>query len=126
MRRVRVAVALVRRSGRILVERPRQPNPFRGSWDLPAVALPDGAPADRALLEALHRRHGLQLKIGALLGRAVHGIMQSRLALEIHACSLRRGRVAGSAELRWIDPAPDPDVAVSGATRKILRITASD
>lgn len=118
---VRVGVAVIRRGGRLLLERPGESNPLRGSWDLPAVELTDGVSLERTLARGLARRHGLSLGRGRAAGRVVHGIMQRRLSLEIQLCGLRRGKVAGRETLRWLDPAALNDAAVSGATRKILR-----
>lgn len=118
---VRVGVAVIRRGGRVLLERPGQANPLRGAWDLPAVELTDVAPLEPAMAQALARRHGLELGPGRPAGRLAHGIMQRRLVLEIQACGLRRGRVARRDALRWLDPACLEQAAVSGATRKVLR-----
>ena len=123
--RVRVAVAVVRRSGRMLLERPRRPNPLRGRWDLPAAELPARADASASIRSLLRRRHALVVRVEREIGRAAHGIMHRRLELEIHDCRLGRGRVAGNAELRWLDPLAIDSVAVSGATRKVLRILSA-
>jgi A/G-specific adenine glycosylase len=122
--RVRVAVAVVERGGRVLLERPSDGSPFRGTWDLPAIELADGDAAERRLRDALRRRHGLEVDVGAEGATATHGILHRRLRLDARLCRLRRGRVAGRGGLRWL--APGSEAAVSGATRKILRLTGHD
>jgi len=116
---VDVAVGLVERAGRVLLERPADGSPFRGRWDLPAIE-PNGEPAERALERALGAR-GLTVSAGDRLGVARHGILHRRLLLTIVRCRLRRGRVTGSDDLRWADPDDLAGVAVSGATHKVLR-----
>jgi A/G-specific adenine glycosylase len=124
-RRLRVAVAVVRRSHRVLLERPGDGNPLRGRWDLPAVELDEDATVERVLGEALRLRHDILVQVGPLVARASHGIMRNRLGLEIHDCRLHRGRVSGNSALRWIEPADLSELPVSGATRKALRLGAS-
>ena len=69
------------------------------------------------------RRHRVEVSMGACLGHATHGILHRRLKLEAHTGSLRRGRVAGSDELDWVSLEAIDRRPVSGATRKILRMT---
>jgi A/G-specific adenine glycosylase len=116
-----IAVAVIRRAGRVLLERPPEGGPLRGTWDLPAREIHLPVPAEESLAEALTADHGLEVVVGPAEGRLGHSIMQSRLLLEIRLCRLRRGRVAGREGLRWIDPQRLDDAAVSGATRKVLR-----
>jgi A/G-specific adenine glycosylase len=122
---VGVAVAWVWRAGRALLERPADGSPFRGSWDLPASEVnrdDDG----RATIEARLRRLGLQAGAGQRLARLGHGIMHRHLRLEVFDCRLRRGRVASRPDLMWTDPSRLDGVAVSGATRKVVRALAAD
>lgn len=119
---VRVAVAVVSRGGKLLLERPGDGSPLRGTWDLPAVELGDDTDAAAAAREALRQRHGLQVGVRCTLAIASHGILHRRLRLEGLDCRLDRGRVAGRAALRWIAPGELDGTAVSGATSKILRL----
>jgi A/G-specific adenine glycosylase len=121
--RVRVLVACVTRGRRVLLERPGRGNPLRGAWDLPALEVGPRTPVGRIGAE-LSRRHGLEVELVAMLGRADHAIMHRQLRLEIHACRVRRGGVTGRPALRWADPRCLGDVPVSGATRKVLRRAA--
>ncbi len=116
-----VAVAVVRRGGRVLLERPGATSPFRGTWDLPAVA----ANADR-LRGLLHERHGLRVEIGEPVARLTHGVLDQVLRLHIHPGRLLGGSIGRVDDLRWIAPASIDEVAVSGATRKVLRLTQRD
>lgn len=118
--RVRVAVALVSRGRRVLLEQPESGGPFRGRWDLPAVQMTSTDDGGEALRDGVKARHGLEIRPGGRTVVASHGIMHRRLRLEVHRCSLLSGSVASNAALRWVDPDDLPDVPVSGATRKVL------
>ena len=117
---VRVAVALVSRGQRVLLERPESGGPFRGRWDLPAVEMASSDDGCDALRHAVAARHGLEIRPGGRAAVASHGIMHRRLRLEVHTCSLVRGSVSSNAALRWVDPEKLSDVPVSGATRKLI------
>jgi A/G-specific adenine glycosylase len=120
--RVRVAVALVRRGQRALLERPAEAegNPLRGAWDLPAVELESNEDAREAILAKLGRL-GLKAEVMSPRRAVVHSILYRRLTLEVCECRPRSGRVSGRSDLRWVDPDGLRSVAVSGATLKIAR-----
>jgi len=121
VRRVRVAVAVLERGSSLLLERPGDTSPFRGNWDLPALVLHATTDGMEALRRELSRTHTLDVSVNRPEASARHGIMQSRLELEIHRARLRRGRVAGRDSLRWVSRDDIESTAVSGATRKVLR-----
>jgi A/G-specific adenine glycosylase len=119
---VRVGVAVIRRGGKVLLERPDEKNPFRGSWDLPAVELEGSSVAANELVRRLEKRHRVTVAIGTCLGRVTHGILHRRLKLEAHSGKMRRGRVSGAEELIWVALDSLGDIPVSGATRKVLKL----
>jgi len=119
---VRVGVAVIRRSGKVLLERPDGANPFRGTWDLPAVELDGNGFATEALTRRLDQRHRVGVAMGDCLGHATHDILHRRLKLEAHGGALRRGRIADSRDLSWIAVNRLADHPVSGATRKVLAL----
>ena len=120
-----VAVAWICRAGRALLERPTDGSPFRGTWDLPAAVVESDGDG-RAAIEARLNHLGLQAGAGQLVARLRHGIMHRRLRLEIFDCRLRRGRVASHPGLMWADPSRLDGIAVSGATRKVVRALPDD
>ena len=123
---VRVAVALVSRGPCVLLERPDAAGPFRGRWDLPAVEVLASGAASDALRRGIAARHGLEIRPGERTAVTTHGIMHRRLRLEVHTCSLRRGRVASNDALRWVQPSNLSEVPVSGATRKVIGLVGGD
>jgi len=117
---VRVAIAVVRRNGRVLVERPPKRSPLRGHWDLPAFEIVEESDPREAIIDGLRRSHGLVIDVGARVVRASHGILHRRLRLEAYGCRVVSGRTAANSELRWLRPGDLSDAAISGATRKLL------
>ncbi|MCH7779809.1 MAG: A/G-specific adenine glycosylase [Acidobacteria bacterium] len=119
---VRVGVAVIRRAGKVLLERPDATNPLRGTWDLPAVELDGSGFATEALTRRFDQRHRVAVTMGACLGRTTHGILHRRLKLEAHGGTLRRGRVGESKNLAWVALDALGNHPVSGATHKVLQL----
>jgi len=115
---VRAAVAWIERAGRVLLERPADGSPLRGTWDLPAIEIAEGADPVAAIRSKLKRAR-LDVAVGPSIACVRHGIMNRRLTLEVFGCRLRKGRVVGRTDLLWVGPGQLPTTAHSGATRKI-------
>jgi A/G-specific adenine glycosylase len=116
-----VAVAWVERAGRVLLERPSERSPLRGSWDLPAVEI-DGAATGAEELQRRLAAAGLSASVEPPVAELRHAIMNRRLTLQVYPCRLQRGRVAGRDSLRWVRPHDLPGTAHSGATRKVIAL----
>jgi len=114
-----VAVAVVVRRGRVLLERPGAASPLRGTWDVPAAGGAD------LLRSELRNRHGLSVELGEPVARYTHGILDQVLRIQVHPCRLLDRTVGRSGDLRWVAPASLGEVAVSGATRKVLHGSSS-
>jgi A/G-specific adenine glycosylase len=143
--RLRQALALIVRRGRILMVRRAGPL-MAGLWEPPTVDLAAGAPAGpalRALLRRLgvrawlapagrslrttvtHRAIAAEVWWGGCLGRAAGGARRASGAPG-SAGRRARGSAAGarSAKPRWVDPAA-PSVALTALARKAGRLAAS-
>mgnify|MGYP001765382298 CR=1 FL=1 len=118
---IRVAVGIVERRGLVLLERRGNGSPFCGDWDLPAVEIGPEEDAGLRLRAEMESRHGLAVRPGRDPARARHAILDRRLAIEAFRCRLVAGPKAPAAASRWVPVAELDGVAVSGATRKILR-----
>ncbi len=123
----RVAVALVWRGTRLLLERPGDGSPFRGSWDLPGVEIASDADAARAIESALSGRHGISVHVDlAPVARATHSILDRRLRLELLSCRLAREPTGPGGGARWARIRDLERLPISGATWKLVRlVTAS-
>jgi A/G-specific adenine glycosylase len=118
--KVRVAVALVVRRDRVLLERPAHGNPLRGTWDLPAVPIARASdPA--ALLEAGLALRGIRARAEGPVARATHAILDRSLRLEVFLCRALGEPRPGDPSLRWVRPDRLATIPVSSATQKVLR-----
>lgn len=116
---VRVAVAIVRRGNRVLLQR-RNGGPLRGEWDLPALELEDGQPAASGMTQFFDEQLQLVVRWVDGLRSVTHGILHRRLTLEVVVGSLSSGRIADHSGLRWSTLDALSSIAISGATTKVL------
>jgi A/G-specific adenine glycosylase len=117
---VPVAVAVCVAGGRLLLERGSGESPLRGEWDLPARVVPDGADPGRLLAALLRGRFGFRVGTPSPAGRSTHAVMRSRLRLQAWSFPVPAGARDGGT-WTWVDARRLDRVAVSGATRKVLR-----
>lgn len=118
------AAAWIERDGAVLLVRKPADGVLRGAWDLPTVAVADGADPRRALETLLRQRHGLAATLGGSVGRIQHAILATRLTVDVFRGSARGGRSDGESR-RWIPTDRWSDAAVSSATLKIARLIAA-
>ena len=116
-----VAVAVLKRAGRVLPERPGRASPLRGTWDVPAVVSPTAIGAPDRLRNELRQRHGLAVELGEPIARYMHGILDDVLRIQVHRGRVVEPGASRSPDLRWVRPSALDEVAVSGATRKVLK-----
>ena len=116
--KVRRAVALIERRGRMLVVRREGPL-LAGLWEPPGVELAPGRPARRAL-EAVLAGLGLGAAIAPAGTVVRHAITHRDISAEVWRGELS-GRVPRSARLRWVDPCA-PDVALTALARKLAAL----
>jgi A/G-specific adenine glycosylase len=119
-RRLRQAVALFQRSGRLLVVRREGPL-LAGLWEPPAVEL-DGHRHARRALSARLRSLGLQGRLEPA-GRIVRYTITDRdIEAEVWRGELR-GQARRSNRLRWVDPR-DPGIGLTALARRLARAVA--
>ncbi len=116
---VTVAAALVVKDGRVLLVR-RPEGPLLGKlWEVPQTSLESRGLAD--LARELAERHGLRVVPGALTVRARHAITFRRITLEGYRARLAGPEPGDPERFRWARPEEVAGLAVSSATRKLLR-----
>ena len=115
-----VAVAVCISGGRVLLEKRSTDSPLRGSWDLPARVVPEGTDTGPWLAAILRRGLGSRVGPPVLLAGASHAILRTRLRLQAWRFEFPPA-VHDRASWRWIELRHLDEVAVSGATTKILR-----
>jgi A/G-specific adenine glycosylase len=123
--RVRRAVALVERGGRVLLVR-RSGALLDGLWEPPGVELRGGEPAARALARALVAL-GVRGALRATAARIRHTITHRSIEVQVWRCEPSPPLPRGSARLRWVARGERDvaDVALSALARRVLAPEAS-
>ena len=94
--RVRVALAVVRSRGRVLVvETPEDAPRWAGLWTFPHVELRANESAEAAAMRAA-RDAGSAVRIGVPAGRVEHAITRFRITIEAFEATLAPGAATGS------------------------------
>lgn len=120
VRMIPVAVSWITRRNHVLLERRQPDGPLRGVWDLPAAVVPPNATPEGAILSAISERHGFRVHGRGVLLRAKHSILATRLAIDV-IVAVPRSAIPRRASLRWASLDRLGEVAISGATAKIVR-----
>ncbi len=118
--RLRLAVAVVRRQGRLLFGRRPAKGLFGGLWELPAVELPGAAKADegRTRLMALL---GPGTRVGHSLGTVRRTLTHRALTLSLYEATAPVRPPKGEyLELRWVNAAEAATLGVSAAMQAAL------
>jgi A/G-specific adenine glycosylase len=118
--KVRRAVALVGRRGRILMERCEGPL-LTGLWEPPGAGLAPRRPA-RAALSSRLAALGLRVRLAPTGWTVRHTITHRDISAEVWRGDLD-GSLPRSARLRWVDPRR-PAVALTALARKVAALVA--
>lgn len=117
-RLLRLACAVVRRDGALLVSRRPAGGLFGGLWELPSIELARSGGARQALRAALRAR-GLAAAVGPEVARVERVLTHRRLVLTAHACRVG-GAVPPSDALRFATPAEVARLPMATAARRLL------
>jgi A/G-specific adenine glycosylase len=120
--RVRRAVALVERGGRVLLVR-RTGALLDGLWEPPGVELGDHEPAERALARELASL-GVRGALHATAARIRHAITHRSIEAQVWSCEPRPPVPRGNARLRWVTRG-QRELALSALARRVLALELS-
>jgi A/G-specific adenine glycosylase len=122
MRRVRMAVAVVRRRGRVLIAQRPEGGVWAGLWQFPSAELAPGQSPEAALRHSLSSDFGLEVEVGQEITSLQHGIMNQRIELTAYACKVLGGRtrVRGHADAKWVRPDELGEYAMPAPHRRVV------
>ena len=116
--RVRRAVVVIERRGRMLMTR-REGALLDGLWEPPGVELAQGASARRDLAASLAAL-GVRARLSPTARRVRHTITHRRIEVEVWSGSLS-GSVPRAGRLRFVDPSRSP-VPLTALAMKLARL----
>jgi len=123
-RRLELALARIEQDGRVLLVRRQRRGLFGGLWGLPAVEVPPGGVARRALRGVLRELLGAGARVGALLAVVDRELTHRDLVLRVFAAEAPPGAGSGSPAdregLRWASSSDIQGLGFPTAMRKAL------
>ena len=122
---VEVALGLVVRAGRILVQK-REGDPGLGDvWEFPGGKIAPGEAREAAVAREVAEETGIEVRVGHLLSAHCHAYPDRRVVLYAYLCApLVEGGTPSAPERtgwRWVTPEECGRLDMAGANRPILR-----
>lgn len=121
-----VAIGIVRRRGRTLIDQRPYDGLLGGLWEFPGGKLEPGETPEQALARELREELGLRVEIEAALAPVEHAYSHFRVTLHPRLCRFlaMEGRAAEGRPIRWVTAAELREVAMPRANRKVLEALA--
>ncbi|MDZ7269818.1 MAG: A/G-specific adenine glycosylase [candidate division KSB1 bacterium] len=123
-----LAVALVWKRGRVLINQRPARGLLGGLWEFPNTALQQGERHATALRRALRRQLVIEVKVGKSLMTIEHGYTHFRATLHVYHCAYLRGQPQALAcqRWKWVAPGDLHQYAFSTANRRIIAALANE
>jgi len=117
----RVAVGIVKRSGRVLIAQRPTDGLWGGLWEFPNAEIRSGEDAPPAVARLLAHHFSMSAAVGNEIASLTYGIMSRRLALTAYLCTATRGRARSfrHSQIRWVRPQDLVSYALPSPHRRV-------
>jgi A/G-specific adenine glycosylase len=117
-----VAVGVIRKGGRILIDRRRAEGLLAGLWELPGGKVREGESPAAAVRREVREEVGIHIRVARPLTTVEHAYSHFRVTIRAFSCThvSGRARAIGCAAVRWVRPVELDDFAFPAANRKII------
>lgn len=118
----RLAAAVIRKKGRILIVCRPENGLLGGLWEFPGGEIESGESAEEAGQRLARKTVGLDAAAVQYLTRVKHAYTHFKVEADVLICDYHSGRVRlnGPADFRWISPRGLERYPLTGITRKFL------
>jgi len=119
-----IAVGLIRRNNRLLIQRRPEQGLLGGLWEFPGGKIEHGESGEEALLREIKEETELEVAIGEEIGTIQHAYTHFKITLTAWFCDWAGGeaKTHAATENRWVEMGDLDDFAFPKANRKILDI----
>jgi A/G-specific adenine glycosylase len=117
-----VVAAVIRKRGRVLIDRRRPQGLLGGLWELPGGKVEPGESLADALRREVREEVGVEVAVGDELVTVRHAYTHFRITLHAFLCRPLRGRARAidCAAVRWVRPGELRDYAFPRANQRVL------
>ncbi|MFC1762630.1 A/G-specific adenine glycosylase [Planctomycetota bacterium] len=117
-----IAVGVIYRRGRILIDRRPPESMLGGLWEFPGGKREKGESLHAALLREVREELAIEVCIDHRLMQIDHAYSHFRIRLHVYACTYLRGKVTclSSTAHRWVKPEQLPRFAFPAANKRII------
>jgi A/G-specific adenine glycosylase len=117
-----IAVGVIYRGGRILIDRRPPESMLGGLWEFPGGKREKGESLQEALLREVHEELGIRIRVQRCFMKIDHAYSHFRIRLHVFKCAYLSGQVIcySSTAYRWVKPEALPRFAFPAANKKII------
>jgi A/G-specific adenine glycosylase len=117
-----VAVGVIRRGTRLLIDRRKPEGLLGGLWEFPGGKRKENESLERCLTREIREELGIRVKVIRPLISVPHAYTHFRITLHVYECRYVSGvpRALGCAEWRWVRPDELDHYAFPSANRKVI------
>jgi len=117
-----VAVGVIRRGKRLLIDRRKPEGLLGGLWEFPGGKRKENESLERCLAREIREELGIRVKVIRPLISVPHAYTHFRITLHVYECRSVSGvpRAIGCAEWRWVRPEELDRYAFPSANRKVI------
>ncbi len=122
-----VAVGVIYRSGRILIDKRKSEGLLGGLWEFPGGKKQRGESLEAALRREVREELGITVRVGRLLAVVDHAYSHFRVRIHAFECTYVSGtpRCIACAACKWVRPGDLGRYAFPAANKKIIEILRS-
>ena len=117
-----VAIGIIRRKGKILIQKRPLKSRMGGLWEFPGGKLEKDEKPETGLVRELREELDVQIKVGKKYQTIRHAYTRFRVTLHPFECTIKKGnpKPISSSELNWISPSKLIDYAFPSANKKLI------
>lgn len=117
-----VVTGLIRKNGKVLVGQRPVGHSLAGQWEFPGGKIEKGESPEVALIRELDEELGIEAEVGALKLASTHSYGDTGIVILFFEILFWKGepKTKHHMDLRWVEPAELPSLAIPDANKKIL------
>ncbi len=128
VKKLRAAMGIIRRDGRILVQRRPETELMGGLWEFPRATVVRGRGFEKALLTFVRAELGGRIQIVKKEAELSHSFTRFSENVRVFSCRYEKGdlRPREGVETRWVTPGSLARLAMSSVNRRAAKLVARD